>query len=538
MARTFKEIQALEPTKVENKLIDACKRGVECVLNDGERPRAADPECTIRAEILRYLILGGSRRCVVHQKGVQLSGAWIVGELDLSFCKANGPTEISSSVFSASFLARQAELEALDLSGSIVRWFEADGANVKGDVFFAHGFVAIGQVSLAGCAIGGQFSCTDGKFSNATRVDDNGDLIGGIALDLEGAHVKGDVFFRGAKKRFTAKGSVNLAGIEIEGQLSLYKSSFLSHEGHAISAQNMTVRQSFIWKDCKVLQGLVQLTFAHVADLDDDVNAWPKSANKLQLGGFTYDRIVGSVSDISPRLEWLKLGSVHEGNFQPQPYSQLAKVLRNLGHNRASREVLIEQSRLLSGFHRKKFRRKLAFPPSHRVQQPYGDELSIRWPRWVVSSYTSLWAGFDAVVRAVVGYGYAPFRSIGWLLGLWLIASLMASAAWDDGAMVPNSDVVLTSPGWIAVEAQEDAAHVWSRGAGRDYETFSPAQWGFDAVVPIINVGQTDAWAPSTARGAWGKSLWWGRWLLGIAGWIVAALAAAAVTGIIRKDDE
>jgi len=55
-------------------------------------------------------------------------------------------------------------------------------------------------------------------------------------------------------------------------------------------------------------------------------------------------------------------------------------------------------------------------------------------------------------------------------------------------------------------------------------------------VIPIIDFGQTGAWAPSTTRGPWGERLWWARWILSALGWIVAALGAAAVTGIIRKD--
>ncbi|MEZ5752299.1 MAG: hypothetical protein R3D60_10145 [Paracoccaceae bacterium] len=354
------------------------------------------------------------------------------------------------------------------------------------------------------------------------------------------------------RRGFHAYGEVNFAGAQVFGQMSCAGGTFENKNADrtAFFAFKLHVRQSFFWRNIYdpkdetrvthslVVLGKVDLASASVGDLVDEVACWPKKAGQLRLDGFVYNKITGLSVDISERLEWLEAGSNYGNAFQPQPYSQLSKVLRTMGLQSESRQVLIEQRKRLNQFSRQKFGEKLISPPSRRIQPPVGDELNIPWPRWVVSSYSWLWAGVDIIVRAVVGYGYAPFRSIGWLLGLWLIASLMASAAWDEGSMVPNSDVVLTSPGWIAVEAQADAAHVWSRGAGRDYESFSPAQWGFDAVVPIITVGQTDAWAPSTARGAWGTSLWWGRWLLGIAGWIVAALAAAAVTGIIRKDDE
>ncbi|MFV1593971.1 hypothetical protein VWZ88_15560 [Phaeobacter sp. JH20_36] len=55
-------------------------------------------------------------------------------------------------------------------------------------------------------------------------------------------------------------------------------------------------------------------------------------------------------------------------------------------------------------------------------------------------------------------------------------------------------------------------------------------------MVPIIDFGQTEAWAPSTTRGPAGVILWWARWAFTLAGWIVTALGAAALTGIIRRE--
>ena len=57
-----------------------------------------------------------------------------------------------------------------------------------------------------------------------------------------------------------------------------------------------------------------------------------------------------------------------------------------------------------------------------------------------------------------------------------------------------------------------------------------------DLVVPIVSLGQEAAWAPSTTRGPWGWWLWGARWWLISLGWIVTAIGAAAVTGVIRRD--
>ncbi|MGB5870131.1 MAG: hypothetical protein WBH04_08010, partial [Albidovulum sp.] len=57
-----------------------------------------------------------------------------------------------------------------------------------------------------------------------------------------------------------------------------------------------------------------------------------------------------------------------------------------------------------------------------------------------------------------------------------------------------------------------------------------------DIAGPVLALGQSAAWAPSPTRGPWGWHLWWARWVLSSLGWIVTALGAAAITGIIRRE--
>ena len=80
MAQRWKDIEALGLTKPERKLVEACKRGEPCVLGDGTRPEAPDPEREIRAEVLRYLILGGGRGLRGARAGRAACGG--VGERD------------------------------------------------------------------------------------------------------------------------------------------------------------------------------------------------------------------------------------------------------------------------------------------------------------------------------------------------------------------------------------------------------------------------------------------------------------------------
>ncbi|WP_299679772.1 hypothetical protein [uncultured Roseobacter sp.] len=120
-----------------------------------------------------------------------------------------------------------------------------------------------------------------------------------------------------------------------------------------------------------------------------------------------------------------------------------------------------------------------------------------------------------------------------------LLATWLAHMAWEEGSMAPNSAVILTTRDWMALESTvSNPADNWSarNGPGRDWATFNRYAYGADLVIPIIDLGQTDAWAPSTNREVWGQRLWRYGFFLSIAGWIVTALGAAAITGIIRRD--
>ena len=82
--------------------------------------------------------------------------------------------------------------------------------------------------------------------------------------------------------------------------------------------------------------------------MEDDEKSWP-NAGKLLLDGFVYTRLAGDNTPWRAR-DWRDDGGEHKGrlywlslqpDFHPQPYEQLAKVLRDMGHEREAREVEI-----------------------------------------------------------------------------------------------------------------------------------------------------------------------------------------------------
>jgi hypothetical protein len=309
----------------------------------------------------------------------------------------------------------------------------------------------------------------------------------------------------------------------------------------ALHAQRLHVVQGLFWQDVTVKAGAVALPAAHAGDLADD-GRWPAGTDALHLDGFTYDRISGNRAPATAagRRGWLRAGSVWQGRFHPQPYTQLARVFRGMGLNGEARTVLFWREQEVF----RQARRDLLAAPVSRDDTLFGRlGREVRWLGLTVG---------DWLLRVVAGYGYRPQRALGCLIGLWAVAFGLALAVWEEGSFAPNSDVVLVSAEWQGLLAQDcvggavpvscvrNPAEVWSgKGQpGMDWDSFHPAGYAADLVVPILDLGQVAAWAPSKDRGWWGWGLWWGRWLLVAAGWVVAAIGAAAVTGIMQKDRE
>uniref|UniRef100_UPI00232E83B2 hypothetical protein n=1 Tax=Phaeobacter italicus TaxID=481446 RepID=UPI00232E83B2 len=332
-------------------------------------------------------------------------------------------------------------------------------------------------------------------------------------------------------------GETDLNGLKTGGQLNCESAEFQNEGKRALNLQSADISQSFIFRGQINVQGVVDLSAASCGDLADDPDCWPDAARNgenLILDGFTYRRIIGP-TDARARLKWLARGDHWNGEFFPQPYKQLAKVLDDMGHEADAREVLYVLEKKLGAERRKALRQEI-----ERLR-----DTSPALGRHIVKH---LLLGADHAIdwlqRVTVGYGRKPFRSIGVLAGLILTFWMLTLAAWHTGSFAPNSSIVLTSPDWATYDTRSNRptprnpADHWSETTipGRDWESFSAIAYAADIVVPIIDFGQTDAWAPSTTRGPAGVILWWARWVFTLAGWIVTALGAAALTGVIRRE--
>jgi hypothetical protein len=444
----------LDLSAAERRLVECCARGEEWMPEgcDGERPEAATPGNTIRAELIRFLALGGDDAHPVHENGVMVWGAWVAGTLDLHQCHAKVRMDLRRCHFAERPIFIAAHLPELDLHGSKLPGLWADGIMVARGIFLREGFVATGEVRLLGAEIGGNLECTNGTFSDAD----------GDALSAAGIKVTGSVFLREAE-----------------------------------------------------IVGAVDLVAARIGTLIDDEACW-KAGGHL-LDGLHYDRIIGA-TDAESRIRWLDrqdASQLDSPDWKPQPWEQLIKALRDMGHPlEAAKVAMAKQERM---------RRvgKVGGRFSQVLHRLYG---------------------------ALAGYGYRPIYTVGWMVVVWLAAAAAFHFGGQAGYIGPttplyNSPALSGQVELLCGHGSEIGKTPWTRCAAMpaEYTTFQPLMYSLDLILPLVDLQQETDWAPivedppgnTLQPGAALRVLMWFEILFG---WAMSLMLVAVLGKLVNKD--
>jgi hypothetical protein len=336
-------------------------------------------------------------------------------------------------------------------------------------------------------------------------------------IRLPGCHVPGlaaaQLETRGnleLDKGFTATGEVSLLGAHIGGQLNFEGASLTNPDGPALTAHQLAADQGVFCQEGFTATGEVRLVGAHIggqlsfsgASLTNPDGlaldlAGVRAAELFLLPRQRPDGVVdltnarvGSFHDDQatwPDKNTLGLGGfVYEtlendqvsvrdrigwvrrypGGYTPQPYEQLAAAYRRAGHDEAARQVAVAKQ-----WHRRS---------------------ALRLPG-------KLW---NWLLYLTVGYGYRT-----WLAALWLAGLLVAGTRVFARAYLAHQMVAAKQPAPV----------------------FSPVVYTLDRLVPIVNLGQRDAWIPQGAALRW-------SWVLTGAGWVLTTAVVAGLTGILKRD--
>lgn len=508
----------------ELRLIQACRKGDDTIFSM-ERPEKGSADNTIRAGLIRALLLG-TGDCTPPARGLRIEGAWITGKLDLAGEALPVPLGLFDCTLEEDVMLRDCTLPGLYLTGTHLPKLNAQRLQCNGPLHLSDGFLATGLVDLVGAEIGGQLACVGGKF-----------LAKGMALNCDAISVGADVLLLG---EFEARGEINLTWAEIAGNLWISGATLTT----GLVAQGMRVRAVFVWKDVKGDGIEVDLIDAHVGTLVDAADSW-QSVKNLRLSSFRYDRIESDM-DVQERLDWLAKHDAAALRFTPQPYVQLANVLRRQGFAGDAARVLVrrEDKQWLQEY--------LDGQAAHKRSRDHlnGDLRPAAASLWADGKYVLNVLKYLAgcLFGLMFGYGHQLERVLFWIAAILGITICFAQQIHIHGQFAPTSSVVLTSRDWLDSfpteplhpdsplwRAQLDA---WAQTtSGRDYTSFSAFLYALDLFIPLDALGQEKNWAPSAERGWWGEWCHRLRWLVQMAGWVITAIGAAVVTGLIGRRD-
>jgi hypothetical protein len=531
-------------------------------LGDGLRPEQEDPARTVRATLLRFLILGNSEYHL-HEKGLRLSGAWVSGILDLEGCRIPRDIGLKDCHFEASPILRSAVIDNLFLDGSAMPGLQADRLEARGGLSF-RGATITGEIRLSGARIGGNIEIDGASIvSPAGIVLDAGGLEVRGAILLRGADVRGGINFSGVRlggdlnavgaqierpgevalngdaivaggdlalRGATIVGEARLLGARFGGDIDCTSATLSQPGGYALRLNRAIVDGAFFLRQGASVEGTLDLTATSIGAIDDEQASWPKTGDLL-LNRCQYGAFIGGPVDAASRLDWLSRQTPERwsADFWPQPYEQLSTVLREMGHDEDARAVLITKERL-----QRRARRARAKNPALRVAL----------------------ATTDGILAVTLRYGRQPLLALLWLILFWAIGIGVFAFAQKNGAIKPNSPVILRSLEWTMCGLQQtDSRYMPSSGqtfAGRaatgenqlscflnqpeaaSYPEFNPLMYSLDVLLPVLSIGQKEYWRPDPTKPN-GQFILKYYFFQSVVGWALSLLAVAGFSGLVKS---
>lgn len=324
----------------------------------------------VEASRIRELMVGSDE---LDPSGLRVSGARIVGRLDLSDVVSKRPLILRNCTTDHPVVLDRAQFSVLDLSGLVAPSVRGQRASVEhdlwlsgavltspeavaldlrglragGSVYLDEGFSTTGSVVLNSAKIGAVLYC------HGARLRNSGD---GAALHAVDLHV-GDAIF--LSHGFDAEGdgrhaTVRMRGARIDGQMVLREGRFRS-PGVALDLRHVKIGKDLL------------MPFAGIS-------------GSVQLEGLVYE---GLPRDATVD-EWLELLSTRTPYYSTQPWTQLAAAHSAAGHERDVRRIRVAAQRDL------RLRGQLS-----------------RWGR-----------AWHLIRGVTVGHGYRPGLALVWLAGV------------------------------------------------------------------------------------------------------------------------
>jgi len=347
-------------------------------------------------------------------------------------------------------------------------------------VFFRNGFKVTGKLKLLRSKIGSNFECDGGIFENPSDV----------ALDADSITVEGSTYLRDG---FRSAGEVRLVGAKIGASLICIGGTFDNGEGIALRLVRANISGALFLRSLTIQPiGTVHLGGARVGQLIDDFASWPRP-RYLILDGFVYGSLAESApTDAKRRSDWLNRQP--EDQFKPQPYEQLAQVLRQMGHERESRAIAIAKYAAL---------RK----------------------RGGLSALGRFWNLFLGVT---IRYGYQPALIILWMALFVLAGSWVFSQVYSSCLMAPSKERI-----YLDKQQFQCSNGIWN--LPQEYPRFHAVVYSLDVFFPVVDLQQKAYWQPTdaTPKGLAYRGYFWAHTVIG---WLLTGVAVAGLARLVKRD--
>lgn len=551
------DFQPLLPA--ESEVVAGLSSGDFDRLGDGRRPDVASDDRVVRASFLRFLILGGDEDCRPHEKGIRLSGAWIVGTLDLEACRVIRDIGLNDCAFDAAPVLNSAVIERLFMDGSAFPGLRAERVQARGGLYLRNAVIN-GEVRLISATFGGNVECDGMTLEVATGPAFNAEGLEARRLFFRGARITGAVIVSGAEvadidgagmdlsapgaiafdgraidvgtsvvlRGARIAGGVHMVAARIGADLDCTGATIANPDGDALQVSRAIIAGAFFLRNGATVDGVLTLTGASIGSIHDEEASWPAPGNLL-LNRCRYGAFIGGPVDADTRLDWLSRQTPERWgeDFWPQPYEQLATVLQELGHEEDARKVLIAKEGLQRAARRARIR-----SPIMRL----------------------LWTAADGVLKVTVAYGRQPLLAFAWLLLFWVIGVAIFGFAYSQGGFRPTSPVVLRQLEWTLCGVPQGDERVLATGQmsgglaepgqtqldcflnqweAASFPVFSAWMYSLDNLLPVLDLEQKSVWSPNPEK-PWGEIARAYFYLQAILGWTLSLLAVAGFSGLVR----
>ncbi|MFG1806619.1 oxidoreductase [Streptomyces sp. NPDC049040] len=519
-------------TPVERRMWQAFREGRVCDLRTGRggpddpppwlRPGTAPDgpgwgaDRTVRAQAVAELLLDGPPAVPGRVTALKLAGVRISGRLMLAGGTVTPYVQLDDCLLDEQLMLQECRIGSMRLVRCRLPRLEAARLQVGGDLHLPQCLIT-GGVRLSDAHIGtdlllNQLTVRRGRAAQAIAADGLtvGQDVDAELIDISGefslrsARIGGRLSLRGATLRNPAgRQALNAARIAVEH--TLYLSGGWNARGgggsstppEGVSVRDFTCHGGLRLDDGRFGNAVIISRARFELDGEQQV-----SLRRIQTPElcFTLPRApegvvvlsgarVGKLTDargawpapgrlrmtgfgydtLTPLAEFplrdrLAWLQAATPEFRPEPYERLAAALRAAGEDAEAREVLLARQR----------RRRETLPPAGRV-----------------------WGWLQDIT---VGYGYRPGRAAVWMAVLWAMGATYFAlhhvpAAADPGGYRPH---------------------------------WSPALYALDLLLPVIDLGQDNAWR-EVGLAQWVASL------LTLLGWMLATTAAAGASRLLRR---